>query len=347
MTVGTPRRPASAVSSSPPLRPSGPAVSSLREEAKRRVSLARIGAWTALAAGPVALIVVCATPRTATPTAQPKTAIAAPVRTTDPSGVAALFCDLWLRSDDAAPDSGTARAMKTLAPDVVLPTRAGATIAQPVQNVVPVRSERLAGGNWSVVVAAQFTVRDEDAGSVKAVESSRSVKYFAIPVVMKESAGGAGAFNVTAPPAQIAGPSVVTSGASRFEDQVPADSELVASLGEFFRAYLAGVGEVDRYLSPRTELAAVAESGYTAVRVEEVSADSEVAEGPVPEDGTTVRVQARVTALAAKKEQWPLAYEMTLTARSGRWEVTALHAGADPKATSSTKASAAAGGEEQ
>lgn len=346
MTAGTSRRAAPAASSSPPLRPSEPPTSPLRE-AKRRVFLARIGVWTALAAGPVALVVACATPRTVVAAAQPKTAVAAPVRTGDPSGVAALFCDLWLRSDDAAPDSRTARLVHALAPDVALPALTGAVSAQPVQSVMAVRSARLGGDRWSVVVAAQFTVRDEDAGAAEASNASRAVKYFAVPVVAKESAGGAGAFLVTAPPAQVAGPSVAASGALQFENRLPSDSELVSSLGEFFGAYLAGVGEVERYLSPDTELAAVADAGYTAVRVEEVSADSELAAGPVPEDGTSVRVQARVTALAAKAEQWPLAYELTMTARSGRWEVAALHAGADPTAGPSAGDSAAAGGEEQ
>ncbi|MFF9690456.1 conjugal transfer protein [Streptomyces sp. NPDC014623] len=316
-------------------------------EAKRRVSLARIGVWTALAAGPAALVVACAMPRTVVAAAQPTAVAAAPVRTADPSGVAALFCDLWLRSDDAAPDSETARMAHTLAPDVALPSHTGAASAQPVQSVMAVRSERLGGGRWSVVIAAQFTVRDEDASAAEAGKAARAVQYFAVPVVAKESAGGAGAFRVTAPPARVAGPVLAASGASRFENRLPADSELVASLGEFFGAYLAGVGEVDRYLSPGTELAAVADAGYTAVRVEDVSADAEVAAGPVPEDGTSVRVQARVTALAAKAEQWPLAYELTMTARSGRWEVTALHAGADPTAEPPADDSAAAGGEEQ
>lgn len=345
MTARTSRRHAPEASSSTPLRPSEPSASPLRE-AKRRVSLARIGVWTALAAGPVALVVACAMPRTVVAAAQPKAAVAAAVRTVDPSGVAALFCDLWLRSDDAAPDSQMARMVHTLAPDVALPSHAGAVSAQPVQSVMAVRSERLEGGRWSVVVAAQFTVRDEDAGDAEAGKASRAVKYFAVPMVAKESAGGAGAFLVTAPPARVAGP-IVAAGVSPFENRLPADSELVASLGEFFGAYLAGVGGVDRYLSPDTELAVVADAGYTAVRVEEVSADSEMAAGPVPENGTSVRVQARVTALAAKAEQWPLAYELTMTARSGRWEVTALHAGADPAAKPSTENSAAAGGEEQ
>ncbi len=347
MTVGTPRRPAPAASSSPPLRPSGPPVSSLRE-AKRRVSLARLGAWTALAAGPVALIVVCATPRTAAPTAQPTAAASAPVRSADPAGMAALFCDLWLRSDDDAPDSVTARAVKTLAPDVALPAHGGGAVAQPVQSVVAVRSERVAGGAWSVVVAAQFTVRHESAEARDEKQAFPGVRYFAVPVSASSSATGSGAFTVTAPPAQIAGPAVVPVEGSRFENQLPVDGEVVASLGEFFSAYLAGVGEVGRYLSPGTELLAVSGSGYSRVVVEEAFADTEAAGGPVPKDGTKVRVQARVDAVVAKTQKWPLAYELTMTARSGRWEVTVLHAGADPKATSSSaKASPAVGGEEQ
>ncbi|MFD7972530.1 conjugal transfer protein [Streptomyces clavifer] len=321
-------------------------MSSLRE-AKRRVSLARLGAWTALAAGPVALIVVCATPRTAAPTAQGKAAASVPVRSADPAGVAVLFCDLWLRSDDEAPDSVTARAVKALAPDVALPARSGGAAAQTVQSVVAVRSERVTGGAWSVVVAAQFTVRDGNAEARSEGQVSPGVRYFAVPVSVSSSVTGSGAFTVTAAPAQIAGPAVVPVEGSRFENQLPSDGEGVASLGEFFSAYLAGVGEVGRYLSPGTELVAVSGSGYSRVVVEEAFADTEAAGGPVPKDGTKVRVQARVDAVVAKTEKWPLAYELTMTARSGRWEVTVLHAGAEPTMSSSAKAAAAAGGEEQ
>ncbi|MFI5877096.1 hypothetical protein ACIBAH_32530 [Streptomyces sp. NPDC051445] len=43
-------------------------------------------------------------------------------------------------------------------------------------------------------------------------------------------------------------------------------------------------------------------------------------------DGTTVRVLASVEAREATG-RWPLAYELTLKARSGRWEVAALQSG--------------------
>jgi hypothetical protein len=157
------------------------------------------------------------------------------------------------------------------------------------------------------------------------------VRYFAVPVVASDTAGGTGAFTVTAAPAEIAGPGTATAAASPLTNPLPADGGVVSSLGEFFDAYLTGVGEVDRYLSPGTALTAVSGSGYTSVAVEQAAADSDVAGGSVPGDGTVVRVQVHVTATDATGGQWPLVYTLTLTARSGRWEVTALQAGAPAK----------------
>jgi hypothetical protein len=92
------------------------------------------------------------------------------------------------------------------------------------------------------------------------------------------------------------------------------------------------VGEVDRYLSPGTVVAPVRDSGYTAVAVDQVAADTDAADGPVPRDGRRAVVRAQVTATDAAGDQWPLTYELSLTARDGRWEITAMHAGA-PSAT--------------
>jgi hypothetical protein len=103
----------------------------------------------ALAAGPVALAVVCAMPHTVTATAQPTTTAPAALRNPDPAGVATLFCDLWLRSDATNADSTTAQA-------------------------VAVSSARLSDGSWSVVVAAQFTVRNDISGASSAADADSS-----------------------------------------------------------------------------------------------------------------------------------------------------------------------------
>jgi hypothetical protein len=287
-----------------------------------------MGVWAALVAGPLALAVACAMPRSVEATAQPKILAPTALRSTDPAGVAALFTDLWLRSDAAQADSGTAQAVHALAPSVDLPTRSG-TSAQSVQRTVAVRSAQQSDGSWSVVVAAQFTVRNSGGGSGA---TSSVVRYFAVPVVAADTSG-AGAYTVTATPAEVSAPGTAKVPDSLFGNPLPADGALVSSLTEFFQAYLSGVGEVDRYLSPGTKLTAVSGTGYRSVVIDQAAADSGTAGAAVPGDGTRVRVQVRVTAKDSGGDQWPLVYTLAMTARSGRWEVTALEAGAPPAAT--------------
>ncbi|SNT33006.1 Conjugative transposon protein TcpC [Actinacidiphila glaucinigra] len=247
------------------------------------------------------------------------------MRSADPAGVAELFTDLWLRSDRADEQSGTAQAAHALAPEVPLPQRSGKAAQQVLLRTTAVRSVRLSDGSWSVIVAAQYAPRTAAASPDP---SDAVVRYFAVPVLSSDGAGGAGAFTVRAAPAEVSGPAVAPIPEAPTDRILPGNGLVATPLREFFAAYLTGVGEVDRYLSPGTTLAPVRGSGYTAVTVDQVSADTEAADGPVPEDGRRARVRAQVTATDASGDRWPLAYDLSLTARDGRWEVTALDAGA-------------------
>ncbi|MGI5255640.1 conjugal transfer protein [Actinacidiphila glaucinigra] len=287
--------------------------------------MARIAVWAALAAGPLALAAQCATPAAPAAVAQPKPSGSAPVRSVDPAGVAELFTDLWLRSDRANDQSSAAQAVRVLAPEVPLPQRSGKAAEHVLLHTIAVRSVRLSGGSWSVIVAAQYAPRTATAspglpGTV--------VRYFAVPVLSSGDAAGAGAFTVRSAPAEVTGPAGAPVTESPTDHTLPGGGVMATSLREFFAAYLTGVGEVDRYLSPGTALAPVRGSGYTAVAVDQVSADTETADGPVPKDGKRATVRAQVMATDASGDQWPLGYDLSLTARDGRWEVTALNAGA-------------------
>lgn len=57
-----------------------------------------------------------------------------------------------------------------------------------------------------------------------------------------------------------------------------------------------------------------------------LAADQEAAAESVPAEGTRVRVMAEVEARDGSG-RWPLAYELTLKVRSGRWEVASLESG--------------------
>ncbi|CAM5672005.1 conjugal transfer protein [Streptomyces griseomycini] len=283
------------------------------EKMNRRVRLSRLVLFTAIAAGPVALGVavvsgpttVAATPKTE-PTTMRTTATAA-----DPSGYAQLFVGAWLRSsaDDAA--TAQARLAQSLAPDVELPDPAADAhdAHARLESVTAVRSAQREPGRWWVTVAAQY--------------ADASVRYFAVPVTADESGGS---FTVTGAPGVVAGPGRAEVTKSPYGVSVP-EGELSSTVGEFLGAYLTGVGEVERYLAPGVQLPAVSPAPYRAVTVRQVLAVEEAAaEEKVPGDGTTVRVLAQVEA-RDEAGRWPLAYELELKARSGRWDVAALASG--------------------
>ncbi|MFF3876725.1 conjugal transfer protein [Streptomyces sp. NPDC001978] len=280
------------------------------EAMRRRVRLSRVAVWTVIAAGPIALaLAVTSTPTTvqaATPAkpAAVRTAAAA----TDPAGYAQLFLSAWLRSSADDATSAQARLAQSMAPDVDLPDPASDAQAAP-QLVTAVRSAQREGGAWSVTVAAQY--------------ADGRLRYYAVPVAV----GGAGAsFTVTGAPGVVAGPDRAEVPKPAFGVTVP-EGDLSSAVGEFLAAYLTGAGEVDRYLAPGVTLAPVSPAPYTAVTVQQVSAvEATAAAGQAPADGTTVHIHVAVEARDGTG-RWPLAYELTLTARSSRWDVAAFQSG--------------------
>ncbi|MEU6680882.1 conjugal transfer protein [Streptomyces sp. NPDC046925] len=274
---------------------------------RRRVQAGRAGVWAALAAGPLALAVAVGQPSpgaAAAPAPAPKrTAQTASVA--DPSGYVAEFVDAWLRSSEDA-SSAAARRAQAMAPDVTLPSLKEDAPAP--RRVTPVRSLPGQGGQWSVTVAAQY---------------ADAVRYFAVPAI---TAGGGGSFAVTAAPALVAAPAVHPLPESPYTVSVQ-DGPLTRAAGEFLSAYLAGRGEVGRYLAPGVKLTAVTPAAATGVEVQEVSARQESAAGEkVPADGTRVQVRVAVEA-REDNARWPLAYELALVSRGGRWEIAALQSG--------------------
>ncbi|MCI3276967.1 conjugal transfer protein [Streptomyces cylindrosporus] len=280
------------------------------EAMRRRVRLARVAVWTVIAAGPIALCVaVASTPTTvqAAVPAQP-TAVRTATAAAHPGGYAQLFVGAWLRSDANDATSAQARLAQSMAPDVELPDPAADAQSAP-QSVTAVRSAQRGTGAWSVTVAAQY--------------ANGSVRYYTVPVV---SDGAGASFTVTGAPGVVAGPARAEVAKSPYGVTVP-EGDLSSAVGEFLAAYLTGNGEVDRYLAPGVKLTAVSPAPYTAVTVQQVSAVEEAAAAEqAPTGGTTVRVLATVEARDTDG-RWPLAYELTLTARSGRWEVAALESG--------------------
>ncbi|MCX4427169.1 conjugal transfer protein [Streptomyces mirabilis] len=279
------------------------------EKMRRRVRLSRLALFTAIAAGPVALgVAVMSGPTTvaAAPSDKPA-AVHSAAAAADPAGYAQVFVDAWLHSSADDANSAQARLAQSLAPDVDLPDPVASAQPKPAA-VTAVRSAQRGDGEWAVTVAAQY--------------ADGRLRYFVVP--MTANASGA-LFAVTGAPGVVAGPARAEVPKSSYGVTVP-EGDLSSAVGEFLAAYLTGAGEVDRYLAPGVRMSAVSPAPYTTVSVQQVSAVEEAAAGQVPADGTKVRVLAQVEARDSGG-RWPLGYELTLTARSGRWEVAALESG--------------------
>jgi hypothetical protein len=265
---------------------------------RRRVRLSRLALFTAIAAGPLALgVAVLSGPTTAKATPSAKPTVAA-----DPAGYAQLFVDAWLRSSTDEARSAQARLAQLLAPDVDLPDPAAD--AQPeLGSVTAVRRAQRGAGEWAVTVAAHF--------------ADGRLRYFVVPVAADQSGTS---FAVV-----VAGPARADVAKSPYAVTAPPGGALSSAVGEFLGAYVTGAGEVDRYLAPGVKLSPI--SPAPAVSVQQVwGAEQAAAAQQVPADHTTVRVRVQVEA-RDDAGRWPLGYALTLTARSGRWEVTALESG--------------------
>jgi len=313
---------------------------------QRRSAAVRAGVWLSLAAGPLALAAAFVAPQMAQ--SAPVTQASAPALIAPPLGYAESFVDLWLRG---SADGSTPDALRAMAPTVDLPRPAGLARVS-VQKVVAVRSVPMGGRTWQVTVAATIVLPPVAAQSDGAAQSpaqgsvaqspsgaqNRSaqpgsgaqsgeltVRFFAVPVQMIRATGSAGApdaLAVTAAPAQVAAPAVL-SGWDPAVRAYPAqinDGAIRQSVTDYLTAYLTGVGDPGRYLSPGTRLPA---PGAVYAKV---SLSTLAATGPVPAapaDGTVLEVQAEVRAMDRVGE-WPLTYPMRLQARAGRWEIAAL-----------------------
>ncbi|MFE2579381.1 conjugal transfer protein [Streptomyces sp. NPDC059378] len=280
------------------------------EAMRRRVRLSRLAIWMVIAAGPAALAVAVASSatRVEAATATRPTVVRTATAAADPAGYAQVFVSAWLRSSADDATSAQSRLAQSMAPDVALPSPAAGAQSSP-QSVTTVRSAQRKGGAWSVTVAAQY--------------ADGSVRFYAVPVATDASGAS---FTVTGAPGMVAGPARAEVAKSPYGVSVP-QGDLSSAVGEFLAAYLTGAGEVSRYLAPGGQMSAVVPAPYTAVFVEQVSAVEEAAAGgQVPADGTKVRVLASVEARDADG-RWPLAYELALKARSGRWEIAALQSG--------------------
>ena len=101
------------------------------------------------------------------------------------------------------------------------------------------------------------------------------------------------------------------------------DTAAFATVQEFLSALLAGAGEVSRYTSPGSSVAAVTPAPYSKVTVQSLRSSDEMSVKTAAKDG--VEVHVLVTAqLENGANMQTTTYFLTVTSRAGRWEIKSI-----------------------
>lgn len=293
------------------------------------VTVLRRSAWVLLLAGPVlGAWALLAGPQVVRAEVVPDRPAAVAADSSGPGGFAELFVTAYLEAEEG----------ETLA--VFLPGAKSAAVSvgsegQSVEQIAAVRVRAISEGYWAVTVAAR--VRPSKTPTAKAtaaesgaVEGRAGLRYFRVPV----RSGPAGELAAVSLPAEVgappAGPTPVLSYGQGAEPS-KADPG-VRTLEGFFTSYLAGGGEVDRYMPPGSKLAPIVPAPYVSARPERVAEyGTDVPGAAFPEgaqipEGTRRRLLVDVTVADHVGVERALAYAVALKARDGRWEVEAVEA---------------------
>lgn len=242
---------------------------------------------------------------------------------------AAAWVQAWLTTPAAR-----AAELKTWWPGPIdLPKVAGQAADVRVVDAIPT-----APGVWAVTIAANVT---------PAKDEPITRRYYMVPVQVDGGTGDASA-SVKAIPAIVQAPATAKTPSSPYNVNIPSASPVVASAQAFMSAYLAGDGDVARYTTPGSPLHAVSETPlYEEAEVVSVRASERVdnvGSGQTPADGQVVQALVDVTLVdpgpgeastRKRSASWPL----TLTARDGRWEITAVDGTFQTTAENSSAAS--------
>lgn len=188
-------------------------------------------------------------------------------------------------------------------------------VAWTVRHSTVLSAQEASPGQWSVKVGVTIT-------RPRVAEQRR---YFQVPVQVSEDLR---AVALTLP-APVAGESATQPADLIYEHRLRSGDAAWAAVEGFLGALAVGAGDVARYTTPGVVINPIVPAPYSAVEITSVSSDTDLeAVGDAPADGTEMRVLVYADAVAdvgatsadEVSVQWPL----TLTARDGRWEITAI-----------------------
>ncbi|MEU8883912.1 conjugal transfer protein [Streptomyces hydrogenans] len=294
------------------------------------VTVLRRMAWVLLLAGPVlgAWALLAGPKVVRAEVAAERPAAASGVDSSGPGGFAELFVTAYLEAEEGRTGDVLAAFMPGAGPATLVSGGGG----QVVEQAAAVRVRAVSVGYWAVTVAAR--VRPAAPPTAKQGrgqgEPVAGLRYFRVPV----RSGTSGELAAVALPAEVGALPAGQApelGYGQAAEPSAADAG-VRTLQGFFTSYLAGGGEVDRYMPPGSRLTPITPAPYASASVGRVAEYGTNAPGaafpegaPIP-DGTRRRLLVDVTAADRAGVERPLTYAVALKARDGRWEVEAVEA---------------------
>lgn len=307
-------------------------------------ALIRFGLWGLLLLGPLLGLAALVSVPAANRPAPHQTAPAAPAGGGQgASGFAQLFVAAFLSAGE-----GDQSKLAAYYPPAAGLRLEGVSQRRTGQQLTVVRLRQTDQNVWSVTVAARITDthptpspsspagedrRDPKADAVAA--AAGAVHYFQVPVATAAAPGGASGYVALSMPAEVSAPARIEAPQLDYgplRPALPSDPRTQA-VTAFLNAYLTGTGGLDRYLSPGTQLTAISPVPYTDLAVDQLAIEGESGGEPVaavPADGTRLRLLVQLRARGQDGIRIPLAYALTLSARAGRWEITALEGAPAP-----------------
>lgn len=285
--------------------------------------VARGALWVAVLGGPVLGVVALVQSSGSAAVPQP---VRQPERThspdtAGPAGFAVLATDAYLTAVDGQEQELAVFFPLAAQAQLRLPDDAEASGAE---RMAPVRVSGVGAGGWSVTVAVRLTGPSKDDGGG---ERAGGVRYFQVAV----SRGASGGYTALALPSEVAAPAgggePVELGYGR-AGAVPRGDAAGQMLRGFFDAYLAGAGQLERYVAPGVRLSAVSPAPYARVRLVQLAVagvDGGVEALGAPRGGRRVRLLVDIEGESSVTRQWrPMTYALQLAARDGRWEIAAM-----------------------
>ncbi|WP_206796268.1 conjugal transfer protein [Amycolatopsis sp. MtRt-6] len=224
---------------------------------------------------------------------------------TSPEGWAEMYVRSWLSAtrDDPAD-------LETFYPPGMKSQRAVGTQV-PVDTAV-ISAVSTAPGTWSIVVVADVLVLQPD--------GKRAAMLLCAQVAM---IGTDAAFVAAALPTPVACPGTGGAVVLAYDEVADPGGPVGQSVAGFLAAYLAGQGQLDRFVSPGASLALPRPAPYMAVQVTEVRTREKFEPGQAarPVDGTVIHSFTHAWGWDATGQSTPVDYALTLVARAGRWEI--------------------------